>query len=156
MMRRRLFGVFNSIDEAKNTLGQIKKESWNQTEIMVIVREPDGNREIETEGHYEMAGENFLSDPSPETGRRIDRLWPGFKEMELAGIGSVNIGYSTPVEGNNEPAIVQQLNEKNIQVVEREISGHKVVALIEAEEQFLPKLRFIMDANGAELLEQDF
>jgi hypothetical protein len=153
MMRRRLFGVFNSIDDAKHALGQIKKEGWNQTRFMVIVGETDANRMNEGKAHFEMAGENFLNNNHPETGTGINRVWPGLKEMELTGVGTVNVGYSIPVEENNEAAINQKLSETDIQVVEREIFANKIVALIEVEEQFLPKLRLIMDTNGAELLE---
>lgn len=153
-MRRILFGVFNSIDDAKHALGQIKKESWNQTEFMVIVGEPDANRSDENKAHFEMAGENFLNNNQPETGPRINRVWPGLKMMEMAGVGTVNVGYSLPVEGNTKAVMDRKLSERDIQVVEREISAHKIVALIEVDEQFLPKLRLIMDTNGAELVEQ--
>lgn len=154
-MKRRLFGVFNSIDDAKNALGQIKKESWNQTEFMVIVGEPDVNRGDDSKAHFEMAVENFLSNNHPEPGRRMDHIWPGLKEMQLAGIGTVNVGYSIPVEGNNEAALDRKLNETEIQLVEREILANKIVALIEVEELYLPKLRLIMDTNSARLMEQN-
>lgn len=152
-MKRRLLGVFNSIDDAKHALGQIKKEGWNQTQFMVIVGEPDANRDNQRKTHFEIAGENFLENNHPATGSGINRVWPGLKEMELAGVGTVNVGYNIPVEESNESAMNQQLSETDIQVVEREIFANKIVALIEVEEQFIPKLRFIMDTNGAELLE---
>ncbi len=153
-MRRRLFGVFNSIDDAKSALGQIKKESWNQTKFMVIVGDPDIKPVKESKAHFEVASENFLNgNHHPESGRRIDHIWPGLKEKELTGVGTVNVGYSTAAEGNNEPSLEQKLSEIDIQVVEREISANKIVAFIEVEEHFLPKLRLIMDTNGAELVE---
>lgn len=153
MMRRRLLGVFNSIDDAKHTLGQIKKESWNQTEFMVIIGEP-GDRGHEMKTHYEMAEENFLSTDKSETGRRNHRLpWPGLQEMELAGIGAVNVGFSIPPEGPNQVAVDKIFSETDKKFVKREISSQRVVAFIETEEQFLPKLRLIMETNGAELVE---
>lgn len=155
-MRRRLFGVFSSIDDAKNALGQIKKESWNQTEFIVIVGDPDTIRAKENKAHFEMAVENFLNGNHPESERRINHIWPGLKEMELTGVGTVNVGYIEAAEGNNEPMLDQKLSETDIQVVKREISTNKIVALIEVDEQFLPKLRLIMDTNGAELIEENF
>jgi hypothetical protein len=155
MMRRRLLGVFNSIDDAKHALGQIKKESWNQAEFVVIVGEPDGNRRKEGNNHFEMAVENFITGKPPETGRWINHIWPGLKEVELAGVGTVNVGYSAIAEEIPEPSWDRRFSETDIQVMEREISANKIVALIEVEEQFLPKLRLIMDTNGAELIEQN-
>lgn len=157
-MKRSMVGVFNSINDAKNTLGQIKKESWNQTEFLVIVGEPVGNSENETETYYEMAGENFLTNPDPAPGRPISRrFWPGLREMELAGFGTVNVGFSNPPEGPKEPELDKIFGgENHRRFLEREIAAHKVLAFIEVEEEFLGKLRYIMDTHGAQLLESDF
>lgn len=159
MMKRKLFGVFNSVDDAKNVLGLIKKESWNQAELMVIMGEragADHNGAKKSNPNFEAAAENFLTNNSPASARQINHIWPGLKDVEIAGIGIVKIGYSAPAEANNESIINQklgELNEIDIKAVEREIAAKKIVAYLEIEEQFLPKLRLIMASNGAELKE---
>ena len=105
-----------------------------------------------------MAEENFLANPDTEAGRLKDhfkdrRFWPGLKEMELPGVGTVNVGYGISPEGKNQPALADFFSETDRNFVKREISYHKVVAFMEVEERFLAKLRYIMDTHDALLVE---
>jgi len=154
-MKRKLFGVFNSVGDAKNALGLIKKESWNQAELMVIMGEPELNRVKENNPDFEAADANFLANNSPIADRQINQIWPGLKDVKLAGVGTVKIGYNAQAEANNEFALNQKLSETDLKLVGQEIASKKIIAYIEIEEQFLPKLKLIMAANGAELREEN-
>jgi hypothetical protein len=148
-MKRRIIGIFNSISDAKNALGQIKKESWNQTELIVIIGEKNENRIMENKIFSEMATENFLENPGTEPHMSV--LWPGLKEEQLSGIGTVRIGHSSPDQERDLASLPQKLSETDLDFIGRELAAQKIVTLIEVEEQFLPKLRFIMAINSAEL-----
>ncbi len=147
-MKRRIIGIFSSIGDAKNALGQIKKESWNQTELTVIIQDKNENRNPEDKTHMEIATENFLENQGAGSGPNI--LWPGLKEEQLSGIGTVKIGYSSPNRKHGIVLASQNLSEAELDFIGQKLVAQKVVVLIEVEDQFLPKLRFIMATNGAE------
>ena len=151
-MKQRLIGIFNNIGDAKNALGQIKKESWNQTELTVIVKGKNVKQYMENNGTMEIAAKNFIENPVVETGLPI--FWPGLKEEWLPGIGTVKIGYNST--GNQDRAPLPfKFGDMDLDFIKTKLAADKVVAVIETENLNLPKLRYIMEINGAELISEN-
>ncbi len=154
-MKQRILGVFHNIDDAKSALGQIKKESMNQAELTVIIGDRFHIRTRESQTLFETAAEDFADQNlgSRDSESRIDHFWPGLKEEQLLGIGVVKVGHNSPDPNDVQSAWRQKLTETALQIIGAEIAAKKIITFIEFDPRFLPKLRFIMETNGAELKE---
>ena len=143
-MKKKFYGVFQSIDDAKEALGRIKKESLNLVDLTVIYLEPHQTKKEGEELHFETAVEDFVEN------NRLDVLkWPGLHQLELEGFGKINIGMS-----NSRNAAEKKLfDRKAFEAVEPEIENHKIVALIEVEPHVAGKVRYVLESIGADIIE---
>jgi hypothetical protein len=148
-MKEKLFGVFSNIDDAKSALGQIKMESWNRADLTVLFSGQKIDKE-RREDDFELAAEYFLNDSQ----RTPPPIWPGFREENIHGIGKVQIGSSYPVEKESLPGKIEELAGGELETIGREISSQKVVTIIEVEPEIMPKVRFILEKNGAEVFKE--
>jgi hypothetical protein len=148
-MRQKIYGIFSNVNDAKQAFGSIKKESLNQADLTIVFANDQETKANHRKDNYEFATEYFI-----ETPRNSPPSWPGLKEESLSGIGKIQIGFNIPTKSGNpsEPITSMQLAEGDLGIIEREIKAHKVVTIIEAEPEFVPKLRLILESNGAEII----
>ncbi|HBF36520.1 MAG TPA: hypothetical protein DDW50_04285 [Firmicutes bacterium] len=146
-MRRKLYGIFSNIDDAKQALGNIKKESLNLADLTVIFADNGEVRDRKREFDFEVSSENLGKPPQD-----MNRLWPGLQSQNLFGIGKIQIGSSLNHQLHNSSELNLHLDESDLAVIGPQVKANKVAAIIETEVDLLPKLRFILESNGALIL----
>ncbi|MGE5582498.1 MAG: hypothetical protein ACM3X9_08150 [Bacillota bacterium] len=148
-MKRKIYGVFSNLDDAKSAVGSIKKVSFNRTNLTVVFSGDDRGGQHQPGIDFEFSSE-FL----PAGGR--EKAVPplrGVKEENLPGVGKVQIAANIVQNftDNDQPASMG-LTGRDLGVVERMVKDDKVLAIVEADADLLPKLRFILESNGAEVI----
>lgn len=149
MMREKLYGIFLNIDDAKSASGKIKKESFNQTDLTIIIPILDLNQTNDQKNDVEFAkelvGDHFQQNHSVD--------WPGMQEDYLAGVGKVQIGSSLPSLAQNDNLSPKyRIEEEDMGVIQTEILAKKIVTIVKVEPELLPQIRLIMESCGADLL----
>lgn len=134
-MAETIYGVFNTLSEARFILGLIKKASWNKADLAVVYRadEPSGN--------YEIAAEDFLSQRSSVNARS----WPGLKSGYLAGIGGVRFGSSGNV------AVCLEKDGQYWECLKKELSENRIIVIIEARPEVTSLIRQLLTDTGNEI-----
>ena len=148
-MRQKIYGIFTNVDDAKQAFGSIKKESLNQTDLTIVFANGQETHADHRKDNYEFATEYFI-----ESSRNAPTSWPGLKEESLFGIGKIQIGFNNPTKIDDPSELTRSLPlaEADLGIIEREIKANKVVTIIEAEPELVPKLRLILESNGAEII----
>jgi hypothetical protein len=147
-MKQKIYGIFSNIDDAKQALGSIKKELLNLADLTIIFSDDQEPHVSRRRNNFEFATEYFI-----ESSQRSTLIWPGLKEEDLSGVGKIQIGSNHSSELNSSPSSqISNLADEDLGIIEREIKTNKVVAIIEAEPELLPKLRLILESNGAEII----
>ncbi len=142
-MRQRIYGLFNNIEDARNALGRIKKESWRRADLSIIL---PADSERPQENSMEFAADFSEKRPgSPWSD------WPGLQQEYWEEVGNVRVGSTLGDASNPTPSIRENLAGKALQFVQRGIRDSKVVTIIDFEPELLYKLRFILESKGAEL-----
>ncbi|HEX7713629.1 MAG TPA: hypothetical protein VF531_06375 [Bacillota bacterium] len=142
--KKLLIGAFENVSDAKNALGRIKKATWNRADLALIVprkSSPDVVQGID----FELASESFLDLPRKD----FSPLWPGLRQESLAGVGEVLIGQGRSHEP--EPLSLD-LSQPELEMIKQPLKQHKIITVLKANPEDLPKLRLIMETDGAELL----
>ncbi len=143
-MRSKLYGIFSNIDDAKQALGNIKKESLNLADLTVIFADDSEAFERKRDSKFEFGNENF-GEQTP----KINRSWPGLQSQNLFGIGKIQIGSSQYHKGEDSQKQKLHLDESDLAIIGPQVKANKVAAIIESEVDLLPKLRFILESSGA-------
>jgi hypothetical protein len=142
-MRRKIYGIFSNIDDAKQALGNIKKESLNLADLTVVFADNSGTLDRKKrESDFEFA------DDYGET-TQMNRSWPGLQSQNLYGIGKIQIGSSQYQQSETSPKPLQCLDENDLAIIGPQLKANRVAAIIESDIDLLPKLRFILESNGA-------
>ncbi len=142
-MRSKLYGIFSNIDDAKQALGNIKKESLNLADLTVVFADNSETLERRRESDLELA--NDLGEPALKS----NRVWPGLQSQNLSGIGNIKIGTSQSQLLAQSPKGPLHLDENDLAVIGPQIKANRVAAIIESDVDLLPKVRFILESNGA-------
>lgn len=142
--KKLLIGAFENLGDAKNALGRIKKATWNRTDLALIVPR-NSSPGAAQEYAFELASESFLDLPR----REVMPFQPGLRQESLAGAGEVFIGEG--LSSQPDPLNLD-LSQPELEKVKQHLQQHKVITLLKANPEDLPKLRLIMETSGAELL----
>ena len=144
-MKQKIYAAFNNLDDAKLAMGSIKKENLNQANLKVIFLTDQTGKDFQKD-HYEF-GEEFFPPNIPTNSHLV---WPGVKVVNILGLGKVQIAVNTPLP--HERNFGSELVDEDLKIVEPEVKAQKIVAIIEAETDLIPKFKFILQSNGAEII----
>jgi hypothetical protein len=142
-MRSKLYGIFSNIDDARQALGNIKKESLNLADLTVVFADNSETLDHRRESDLEFARD--LGDPALKS----NRVWPGLQSQNLSGIGKIKIGSSQPWPHAKSPKGPLRLDEDDLAVIGPQIKANRVAAIVECDVDLLPKLRFLLESQGA-------
>lgn len=154
-MRQKIYSVFSNVDDAKQALGSIKKASLNQADLTVVFAEDQENPEMQDKNNYEFGAEHFGSPfrDAADTFKH-NNVWPGLQTEKLAGVGKIHIGSSNirTISGFMDHDHPIGLAGDDLDVITKQVKANKVVAVIDAEVELIPRVRLILETHGAEIL----
>lgn len=134
---RRIVGVFSNVNDARNALGRIKKESWNRAEISVLIKQPS------PETSYEF-GEDF----SRQQRQRRKVMWSGLKQEFIDGVGMVQIGSTNGQRRQDHYAFLKKITGAVPYNLDQ-----KIVGIIEVEDDLVESIYTILNSKGADIVE---
>ena len=139
---RTIYATFERIENAKAAVGRAKKESWDQAVFTII---SPGKPLVNDDANlFEFGDEAFLDHPELPDGFQ----WPALQEHEIDGIGRVKMAVSF------KPGPGQKLRDQskiNRELIKAGLKENKITAIIEADEEIVPKIEMILMSEGAEI-----
>jgi hypothetical protein len=136
--------MFTNIEDARNALGRIKKESWHRADLTVIL--PEGSPESSNNDSMELAAEFAAQD------RDEKRDWSGLRRDYWDGLGKIRYGTTFRRQPGKNQVLPETLAGQALQIVQQGIKDSKVVTIIDFEPELRAKLRVILESRGAEVL----
>ncbi|HOJ78099.1 MAG TPA: hypothetical protein PLZ08_07095 [Bacillota bacterium] len=130
---RKIYGIFQNLNDAKIAIGKIKVTAWNRARITLIC--PETNQDTQ-DNYYEFGCANFIANTMP-----VLSNWNGFKEQEIPGVGKVKVA-----------TIDHRINQHDLSFLRRAISEQKVSVVIEVEPELSDKVHYLLENQGADVL----
>lgn len=142
---KRVFATFERIENAKAAVGRVKKEAWNQADFAIIIS-GESAFNVSGDDRFEFGDEHFLDSPYS----RNYSKWPSLQDKEIEGIGRVKMAVSFKQHTGSD------LSEETV-MIDKELAADnlkkkKVIAIIETEDDIIPKIETILESEGAEVI----
>lgn len=138
---KKIYAFFERIENAKAAAGRIKKEGWNRSDVVVIF---PGETSESNGDKFEFGDEHFLDSPMV---RKISP-WPVLQDQELEGVGKVKMAASFKPDAPDPTVATTEINKE---LVAAGLQKNKVVAIIEADDEIIPRIETILESEGGEI-----
>lgn len=140
---KRIYAAFERIENAKAAVGRIKKETWNQADLAIILSEETTVNS--GDNRFEFGDEHFLDSPYS----RNYSKWPSLQDKEIDGIGRVKMAISFKPHTGPDSREVTDIIDKEL--LADNLKKNKIMAIIETEDDITPKIETILESEGAEV-----
>lgn len=140
---RTIYATFKRIGNAKAAVGRAKKESWDRANFTIISPwTPLANTDADL---FEFGAEAFLDYPESFEIHQ----WPALQEHEIDGIGKVKMAVDFKLDLGQKA--MDSLNLIDKELIIAGLKDNKITAIIEAEDEIVPKIETILKSEGAEI-----